>query len=204
MPAVKRNITIEQGASGTDPSFFVWQNPRLVFRCADAPGTKLSGVVEPVWPTSNCDCDTIPDNILTWACERTATQSDWSDAKRWCASTIYDVGDLIITAKSPVNLTGYTAKMQFRSGEADDADSVVLFEMTEIPDVNGNYLALGDVEGTIEPVIQAATSETFDWEDAEFDLELRSPATAKYSNGFVTRLIQGFVRISNERTRPGV
>ena len=204
MPAIKRNITIEQGASGTNPITFTWQNPRLVFKCVDSPGTQLSGVAEPAWPDTNCDCDTIPDNVLTWACERQATQSDWSNLKLWCASTVYQVDDLIVTPKMPVDLTGYTAKMQFRSSEADDEDSEVFFEMTEMDDGDGNYLDLGTTTGIIEPVLQAATTETFDWEEAEYDLELRSPATVKYPNGFVTRLLQGRVIIKNERTRPGV
>lgn len=198
MPAITRNLLIEQGATGVVPGLFVWHDPRHVFTATVA-GT--SDLAEPTWPTSNCDCDEIVDNTVTWACTRTATQSDWEELSLWCADKDYAVGDTVISPKSPKDLTGYTALIQFRTREADDLDSELLFSMTETADADGNYVELGDAAGTIELVIQAETSVAWEWVDAEYDLELTSGVSVKYPNGFVTRLLQGTVTVSKERSR---
>lgn len=205
MPAIRRKLLIEQGASlGTDQGLFTWHNPRGIFKVVvptSSSATGLSGAIEPVWPSANCDCDQIVDNELTWACERQATETDWRTAKSWCADTEYARDDEIITPPSPRDITGYTARMQFRTGPADDPNSEVLFEMTNVADVDGNVILLGDAAGTIQIVLQAATTETFEWEEAEYDLEIVETPTATYPTGYVRRLLEGVVTVSKERTR---
>ena len=201
MPAIRRKLLIEQGATGPVPSLFTWHNPRTVFKVvAPTTGTGLSDTVEPVWPSANCDCDQIVDNEVTWACERQATEADWNNLSLWCASTAYAENDLIITPKDPIDITSYTARMQIRTADAD-AGGEILFELTDVADTDGNVLELGGTAGTVEIVIQADTTETFEWDEGEYDLELVSPTTAKYPNGFVTRLLEGVVTVSKERTR---
>lgn len=202
MPAIRRKLLIEQGATGPDNGLFTWQNPRTVFKAvAPTTGTGLSDTAEPSWPDTGCDCDEIVDNEVTWHCERQATSSDWNNLKLWCPSTAYAKNDLIIVPKVPIDLTGYTARMQIRTEEADSTNSEILFALTSTADVDGNVILLGGVAGTIEIIIQAGTTETFEWDEGEYDLELMSGPTATYPVGFVRRLLEGVVVVSKERTR---
>lgn len=88
---------------------------------------------------------------------------------------------------TPVNLTGYTARMQIRPNVNS---STVLFEANT---TNG-YIVLGGSAGTITLTIPAADTATFTFARAVYDLELTIGAT-------VTRLLQGTVVLSREVTR---
>lgn len=199
MAAIKRNLLIEQGATGPEPNLFIWQNPRGVFKAIVA-GTS-DPFSEPVWPTANCDCDEIVDNTVTWACERTATQDDWATLSLWCPDEDYALNDLVITPKVPVDITGYTARMQIRDLVADEPDSQVFLTVTEVANANDSVILLGGTTGEIEIIIQAEDTEELDFDQATYDLELLSPPNAKYPSGKVTRLAEGRVTLSRERTR---
>jgi hypothetical protein len=83
-------------------------------------------------------------------------------------------------ASAPVNVTGYTASMQFR---AYPLSTTILY------DASAN-LVLGGAAGTITLTIPAATTQTFTWWNGVYDLILTDPA------GVVTRLLQGTVVVT--------
>lgn len=89
---------------------------------------------------------------------------------------------------TPVNLTGWTARMQARRNVGD---AVVLFNLTT---ENGG-ITLGGTAGTIELVITSTETATFAWKNAVWDLELVAP------DGTVTRFVEGAVAVSPEVTR---
>ncbi len=89
--------------------------------------------------------------------------------------------------RNPVNLAGYSARMQARrSATATEA----LLNLTV-----GNGITLGLMDGTITLSIPAATTDTFTWTRAVYDLELVKP------NGDVVRLLQGELSVSVGVTR---
>lgn len=97
----------------------------------------------------------------------------------------------VITWKAddtPVNLTGYTARMQVR--EAIDSIDPFITLTTE----NGG-IALGGTAGTITLTIAAATTAGYTPLRGVYDLELIS------GSGIVTRLLQGSVILFAEVTR---
>ena len=89
--------------------------------------------------------------------------------------------------KNPVDLTGYTARMQIRKkyGSA----TTLLSLTTE----NGG-IVLGGVTGTITLFISATDASSIDWTSGVYDLELVS------AGGIVKRLLQGTIKVSPEVT----
>lgn len=92
------------------------------------------------------------------------------------------------SAGSPVNLTGYTARMQVRR-RYNDPDILLNFT-TE----NG-AIVLGGAAGTIQVTGLATVTDDIPAKPSVYDLELVS------GSGFVTRLIEGSVTITPEVTR---
>lgn len=90
--------------------------------------------------------------------------------------------------ETPINLTGYTARMQVREKVA--STSTLLNLTTE----NGG-IALGGVTGTIAVTAAASLTDDITVKRGVYDLELIS------SGGVVTRLVEGCVTISPEVTR---
>lgn len=88
----------------------------------------------------------------------------------------------------PVNLVGYTAKMQLRKSLTD------VNPLLELSTTN-NSIVLGGSEGSIQLLIAATVTETLDFTSALYDLELTSPS------GVVTRLLEGKVAVRKEVTR---
>ncbi len=84
------------------------------------------------------------------------------------------------SAPSPVDLTGYTALMQFRASPLGG---------TLYYDASSN-ITLGGTAGTIALLIPAATTEAFTWFQGVYDLFLTS------SSGVATPLIAGQVTIT--------
>ena len=84
--------------------------------------------------------------------------------------------------KKPINLTGYTAKMQARSAYGDPQ---VLFELST---ENGG-VTLGGIAGTIELYISDEATALFNFERAVYDLFLYAP------NGDALALLEGSVRL---------
>lgn len=89
---------------------------------------------------------------------------------------------------SPINLTGYTARMQIRKSATSSA---ALLELT----TENSRITLGGVAGTITLTLTAADTAAITWTSGVYDLELVD------SGGGVRRLIQGAVRVSREVTR---
>lgn len=86
----------------------------------------------------------------------------------------------------PVDLTGYTARLQVRISY----DSDVLLELTT---ENGG-IELGGALGTIRLLASASDTADLDFSKARYDLELVSGST-------VTRLLMGLVFLSREVTK---
>jgi len=88
---------------------------------------------------------------------------------------------------TPINLTGYSARMQMR---ADIDSAVIIHEST-----TENFgITLGGTAGTITFNIDAATTAAFDFNTAVYDLEL-------VNGPIVNRLLRGDVILSKEVTR---
>lgn len=93
---------------------------------------------------------------------------------------------------TPVNLTGYTARMQVRESVASTATILSL--------TSGSGITLGGTAGTIYLEASAATTAGVATAGAPseqfvYDLELVSPA------GYVTRLVEGLFLVDPEVTR---
>ena len=84
--------------------------------------------------------------------------------------------------KKPINLTGYTAKMQARSAYGDPQ---VLFELST---ENGG-ITLGGTAGTVELYTSDEATALFNFERALYDLFLYAP------NGDALPLFEGNVRL---------
>jgi len=95
-------------------------------------------------------------------------------------------GELLYRA--PVNLTGYTARLQIR--ETVEATDTLLSLTTE----NGG-ITLGGTAGTITLLASATATAALDFVNAVYDLEVIS------GSGVVTRLLHGTVTLSKEVTR---
>ena len=187
-----------QGA--TFDKLLTWINPISVFTATVAGD---SGGTPPVWPPDIGD--TVVDNTVTWENTRLAEETDLEGANviaEWQANTAYVIGDIVLSTRQPVDITGYTARLQIRDDVADEADSVVLFEMTTVIDADDNGIRLGTTGGEIRLTIQPGTTQTFDWDPAGYDLEMISAvAPPLFPDGFVTRLLEGKFKVSKERTR---
>lgn len=89
---------------------------------------------------------------------------------------------------SPVNLTGYSARMQIRPAVTS---STVTFDFTSAT----TPIALGGAAGTIRLRMSATETASVTAGAYVYDLELVS------GSGIVTRLLQGAVSVSPEVTR---
>lgn len=89
---------------------------------------------------------------------------------------------------APVNLTGYTARMQLRV--TPDSGFTLLALTTE-----NSRITLGGAAGTIVLSLSAADTAALAFPRAVYDLELVSPG------GVVRRLVEGEVSLSKEVTR---
>lgn len=91
------------------------------------------------------------------------------------------------SAGSPINLTGYTARMSLR---VTYADSTVALSLT----TENGRISLGGVLGTITLNVDASTMANLSAKSYVYDLEMVNGAT-------VTRLLQGSFSNSPEVTR---
>jgi hypothetical protein len=90
--------------------------------------------------------------------------------------------------KTPIDLTGYSARMQIRASVAAPA---VLLDFT----VANGRIIIDEPNGIIRLRLEEADTSAITWKQGVFDLEVIQP------NGDVFRLIQGAVRTSPETTR---
>lgn len=91
----------------------------------------------------------------------------------------------------PINLTGFTARMQVRKKYSDT--NALLTLTTETGEIT-----LGGAAGTVDLAAPATATEDVTVQCGVYDLELRNAA------GVVTRLLQGNVTISPEVTKVGL
>lgn len=90
----------------------------------------------------------------------------------------------------PINLTGYTARLQAR--KSFSAPDALIDATTE----NG-LIAIAPDTGEVVIELPASLTADFNWRRAFYDLELVSPA------GVVTRLVHGIITNSLEVTKNG-
>lgn len=88
---------------------------------------------------------------------------------------------------APVDLTGFTARMQIR---AKTESATVLATLTT---ENGG-ITLGGTAGTVDLLISATETASYSWTSGVYDLELVSGAVVK-------RFLRGVVIVSKEVTR---
>ena len=89
----------------------------------------------------------------------------------------------------PIDISGYTARMQVRSSHKSDT------KLLDFTTENG-AITLGGVAGTIVVTGLATLTDDVPARPAVYDLELVSPG------GVVTRLIEGYATVTPEVTRP--
>ena len=99
----------------------------------------------------------------------------------------YDVQFTYKINKFPVDVTGYSARMQVRETHISSNTLVSL--------TNGSGITLGGTAGTIDILISAATTAGFTPNAYVYDLELVS------ANGTVTRMLEGSFTVTPEVTR---
>lgn len=103
----------------------------------------------------------------------------------------------------PIDLSGHGAKMQLRSGYADDSPTTYL-TLSSSRNPDGTGLNFSGSSGTIPPTsgtigiyISPYTSSALTFSSAYYDLEIYSGSGDNY---VVTRLLEGQVRLSKEVT----
>ena len=99
---------------------------------------------------------------------------------------------------SKVDLTNYTARMQIRSNYGSSGTLYATLSSTLNSDGTGLNLSGSNSDypptsGSIGIFISAATSSNFDFSEALYDLEM-------VSGSYVTRLLQGKIKLSREVT----
>lgn len=103
----------------------------------------------------------------------------------------------------PVDLTGYSAKMQIRSGYSDNNPTTYLTLSSSLnPDGTGLNMAGSNgvnppTSGTIGINISPYTSSLLTFDTAYYDLEIQSGSGTNYT---VNRLLEGQVRLSKQVT----
>lgn len=193
----RKDWTVIQGS--TFDKLLIWINPKSIFTATVAGD---SDATPPVWPPDIGD--TVVDNTVTWDNTRLAIESDLEGDNaitEWQANTAYVIGDVVLSTRQPVDISGYSARLQIRTDKADEGGTV-LFEMTSVIDANDNGIYLGTSNGEIRLVIQPGTTEGFDWDPSPYDLEMISTADPPvFPDGIVTRLLDGNFKIDTEVTR---
>lgn len=92
------------------------------------------------------------------------------------------------TKGDPIDLTGFTARMQIREN-IEDTGFII-----ELTTENGR-IELNNPTGAVNLTIDATDTESLDFDTAVYDLELID------STGVVTRLLEGFATLDREVTR---
>lgn len=95
--------------------------------------------------------------------------------------------DYVDTTNTPIDISGYTARMQIR--ESVD-DTVTVYDSTV-----GSDIEIDGPNGTVTLTIPATTTEAFTFSAGVYDIEIVS------SQSEVIRLVEGRVKIRPEVTR---
>jgi hypothetical protein len=105
---------------------------------------------------------------------------------------------------SPVDLSGYSGRMQIRP-TADASTVYLTLSSSYIPgasclSLSGSRALKPPVSGAIGIYISACDTAAFTFDSAVYDLEIFTPVSGSTCD-YVTRLLQGPVRVSKEVTR---
>jgi hypothetical protein len=99
---------------------------------------------------------------------------------------------------TPIDLSGYSGKMQIRPTVTSDTVYLTLSSSLSADGSGLNFSGSGGLNppasGTIGVIIAADTSNTLNFDQAVYDLEI-------YKQSTVTRLIEGQVKLSKQVTR---
>ena len=105
----------------------------------------------------------------------------------------------------PINLSGYSGRMQFRDSFADTPNSTIYLTLSSSLNPDGTGLNFSGSNGTTPPssgsigvYIASCTSSALTFNTAYYDLEIYSGSG---DCPIVTRLLEGQVRLSQEVTR---
>jgi len=93
----------------------------------------------------------------------------------------------------PIALNGYSAQMQLRPTYADYT-AVKYITLSSSLSEDGSGLIITPASGSIRIYIHAENTDTFTFDDAIYDLEI-------YSGSFVSRLMEGKIKLSRSVTR---
>lgn len=99
---------------------------------------------------------------------------------------------------TPIDLSGYGARMQLRSS-VDSSTIILTLSSSLQPDgtglnMSGSNGTTPTTSGSIGLYISAATSSNLSFDKAVYDLEI-------HSGNYVSRILEGEVRLSKEVTR---
>lgn len=104
---------------------------------------------------------------------------------------------------NPIDLTGYSGRMQIASNYASDNTRTVYITLSSSLNADGTGLNFGGSSGinppssgTIGIYISACSSSGFTFNNARYDLEIYSGSSCPYT----VRLLEGQVSISNQVT----
>ncbi len=101
---------------------------------------------------------------------------------------------------TPIDLSGYSGKMQIRSDYADNSPTTYATLSSSLAadgtglNFSGSNGSTPLSSGSIGIIISAASSSAFTFNEAKYDLELTNGAV-------VTRILEGNVKLSKEVTR---
>ena len=99
----------------------------------------------------------------------------------------------------PINISGYSGRMQIRSNYADNNPTTYITLSSSLaPDGTGLNFT-GAATGSIGIFIAACSSSAFTFSNARYDLEIYSGSVGC---PITTRILEGQVTISKETTRP--
>ena len=108
------------------------------------------------------------------------------------------------SSNQPVDLTNYESRMQIRPTKESSTVICTLSSSVAL-DGTGLYMTpfsgstqLPKSSGSIDVVISAASSSTFNFSEAYYDLEIVSGSAPKT---FVSRILEGKIKLSKEVTR---
>ena len=99
----------------------------------------------------------------------------------------------------PINLTGYSGKMQIRSNYADNNPTTYITLSSSLAADGTGLNFTGAATGSIGIFIAACSSSAFTFSNARYDLEIYSGSVGC---PITTRILEGQVNLSKETTRP--
>jgi hypothetical protein len=108
-------------------------------------------------------------------------------------STVHQVFGIKNSARKPIALTGYTARMQVRSWDVENRDPATTI-VAEYTTQNG-YLTVNQSAGSVTLLIPPADMAAYEPKSYVYDLEVESPSSE------TTRIIQGKFIVRPEVTK---